>query len=170
MSEDLAGSFDRLFRTQAPRLLRFLARHTRGREDAADMLQESFVRFISLVSVRDLPANPEAYLQSIAKNLLRDRARQAITRADHLHVDIYQTVVEDDQPDALQQLQARQTIALYERALAGLKPKTREIFLRHRRDGLTYGQIASELNQSVSNVEKHMMKAIAHIDRTLGRP
>jgi RNA polymerase sigma factor (sigma-70 family) len=169
LSDDLGGSFERLFRTEAPQLLRFLARRTGRREDAADLLQEIFLRFIRVARGRPAPHNPEAYLQTIASNLVRNRARQALTRSDHLHVTIDDETLADDRPDAHRQLEARQMLALYEAALARLKPKTREVFLRHRRDGLTYNQIASELNQSVSNVEKHMMKAIAHLDRTLGR-
>ena len=65
--------------------------------------------------------------------------------------------------DALEMLEA------YEAALLKLKPKTRRIFLLHRREGLTYAQIAAEAGLSVSGVEKQMMKAIAHIDRALGR-
>jgi RNA polymerase sigma-70 factor (ECF subfamily) len=41
--------------------------------------------------------------------------------------------------------------------------------LLHRRDSLTYAEIAAQMNLTVSGVEKHMMKAIAHIDRAFGR-
>ena len=64
-------------------------------------------------------------------------------------------------------MNARELLARYEAALDGLSAKTRSIFLRHRLDGRTYPEIAKELNESVSNVEKHMMKAIAHLDRAL---
>jgi RNA polymerase sigma-70 factor (ECF subfamily) len=67
-------------------------------------------------------------------------------------------------------LQTRELTERYQAALQGLSPKTRAVFLRHRLDGLTYPEIAEELNQSVSNVEKHMMRAIAHFDRVIGRP
>jgi len=142
----LSFQIDRLFRAQAPRLMRFLTRRTGRPEDAADILQESFLRLIRAVAAESLPApkaSPEAYLQQIATNLLRDRSRRRITHAEALHDPI---------------------------ALLALRPKTRLIFLLHRRDGLTYSQIAAEAGISVSGVEKHMMKAIAHIDSALGRP
>jgi RNA polymerase sigma-70 factor (ECF subfamily) len=50
-----------------------------------------------------------------------------------------------------------------ERLLAGMEqltPRTREVFLMHRLDGLRYREIAEELGISQSAVEKHMSRAI----------
>jgi RNA polymerase sigma factor (sigma-70 family) len=166
----MTDQIDRLFRSQAPRLLRFLSRRAARREDAADLLQETFLRLVRLSSVETIPARPEAYLQRIATNLLRDQARRALTRADELHGPVDEDCLADAGPDPASQLEARELLSQYEAALMRLRTKTREIFLLHRRDGLTYAQIAAEVGLSVSGVEKHMMKAIAHIDRVVGRP
>ena len=165
----LARQIDSLFRSQSPQLLRFLLRRTRRHEDATDMLQEIFLRLIRLVSLEDLPASPEAYLQQIANNLLRDRSRRQITRSEAMHEPLDEQVIVDDKPGPAAVLEASEMLRVYEAALAKLKPKTRAIFLLHRREGLTYAQIAVEAGLSVSGVEKQMMKAIAHIDRELGR-
>jgi RNA polymerase sigma-70 factor (ECF subfamily) len=52
-------------------------------------------------------------------------------------------------------------------ALAELKPKTREIFLLNRLDGLSYTQIAVRFGISPSAIEKHMIKALAHLHKRL---
>lgn len=44
-------------------------------------------------------------------------------------------------------------------ALDSLGPRTREIFLLHRLDGLKYREIAAQLDITVSAVEKHIAKA-----------
>ncbi|HEY2659542.1 MAG TPA: sigma-70 family RNA polymerase sigma factor [Caulobacteraceae bacterium] len=160
---------ERLFRSQAPRLLRFLGRRAREREEASDMLQESFLRLIRMAKTQVLPACPEAYLQRIASNLLRDRAKQRTARAEHLHIRLDEEAICDLAPSAEAVLEARDLLSLYEAAVLSLRARTQQIFLLHRRDGLTYAQIATEVGLSVSGVEKHMMKAIAHIDRILGR-
>ncbi len=165
-----ASQIDSLFRSQAPQLLRFLRRRTQRHEDATDLLQEVFLRLIRLVSFEALPASPEAYLQQIANNLLRDRSRRQITRSEALHEPLDEQSIVDDKPGPADVLEARDLLRAYEGALVKLRPKTRAIFLLHRREGLTYAQIAVEAGLSVSGVEKHMMKAIAHIDRELGRP
>lgn len=157
-----------LFREQAPRLMRLLKRNTFGREDALDIVQEGFLRMVSMVERRAAPLNPEAYLQRIVRNLMHDHARRAAKLPQGSGQPIDVEALGDRGPGPEEALHALDLLRRYEAALAGLSPKTREVFLRHRRDGFSYIEIASQLNQSVSNVEKHMMKAIAHLDRALG--
>ncbi|MDR3511060.1 MAG: RNA polymerase sigma factor [Caulobacteraceae bacterium] len=159
---------DALFRDQAPRLMKLLARNTFGRDDALDIIQEGFLRMVCAVKRQALPLNPEAYLQSIVRNLMRDHARKAAVRRSGQHRLLDPEVLggRSDDPEAV--LQARDLLRRYEAALARLSPKTRDVFLRHRVGGFSYAEIAEQLNQSVSNIEKHMMKAIAHLDRMLG--
>ncbi len=166
----MSDQIDRLFRSQAPRLLRFFSRRTGAREDAADLLQETFLRLTRMASEDDLPTRPEAYLQRIASNLLRDRARRAIAHAEDLHEPFDEQALPTGGPGPDGLLEVRDLLHQYETALLKLRPKTRAIFLLHRRDSLTYAEIAVEMNLTVSGVEKHMMKAIAHIDRAFGRP
>ncbi|KFL46747.1 ECF-type sigma factor [Sphingobium sp. ba1] len=65
------------------------------------------------------------------------------------------------------EIEASDLLVVYERAVAGLAPKTREIFLMSRRDGMTYKEIQAKVALSMGAVEYHMMRAIAHIDRYL---
>jgi RNA polymerase sigma-70 factor (ECF subfamily) len=164
----LGDRIDHLFRAQAPRLLRFLTRHVGGRDEAADLVQESFLRLVRSTSHQPLPQNPEAYLRRIARNLVLDRAKHSGVQGRHGHAPLDEEMIADPGPGPAEILEAQDMLGRYELALTGLRPKTRRIFLLHRRDGLTYGQIAQETGLSVSGVEKHMMKAIAHIDRALG--
>ena len=50
-----------------------------------------------------------------------------------------------------------------------LRPITREIFMAHRLDGLSYAEIADRTGLSVKGVEKHMSKAIAQVTRSRRR-
>jgi len=161
---------ERLFRSQGPQLLRFLNRRTARPDDAADLLQEAFLRLTRLFALGSLPAKPEAYLQQIVSNLLKDGSRRRASRSDALHGPLDAQPIVDPAPGPADYVEARQLLHAYEDCLLKLRPKTRLIFLLHRRDGLTYAEIAVEAGLSVSGVEKHMMKAIAHIDREIGRP
>lgn len=51
---------------------------------------------------------------------------------------------------------------------AKLPPKTREVFLLSRQSGLTYSEIAEELNISVKTVEAQMSRAIKKMKLLLG--
>ena len=59
----------------------------------------------------------------------------------------------------------RERLARIERALASLPRRTREIFLAHRLDDMGYAKIADITGLSVSQVERHMAKAICQIGR-----
>src|SRR3546814_5963650 len=69
-----------LHRIHCGRLLRFFARHG-ARQDAADLVQESFARLAGARAKQGAAIErPEAYLNTIACNLLRARARIALSR------------------------------------------------------------------------------------------
>jgi RNA polymerase sigma-70 factor (ECF subfamily) len=159
------GQIDALFRRYGPRLARLLARRT-DREEAKDLLQEAFLR-LTRASDQQVLDNPEAYLKRITWNLLRDRAKSAAGRIERSLAPLPSDLEAANDSDPHQALVASQTLARYEAAMMKLKPKTREIFLLHRLDGLTYAQIAKDLGMSIGGVEKQMSKAIAHLDRAL---
>ncbi len=54
-----------------------------------------------------------------------------------------------------------------ERAMATMDRRSRAIFLAHRLDALSYEEIARRIGISVARVERHIARAIAHIDREL---
>lgn len=160
-------ALDDLYRVHGPRLLRYFSRRA-DRQDAGDLVHESFVRFANSDARRERAIEcPEAYLNRIATNLLRDRAKSALQRSLASHV------AADDVPLAgpnlVTALEARDKLNRLQTALMRLKPKTREIFLAHRLDGLSYKQIAERSGLSVKGVEWHMTKAIDHLDRVLKR-
>ena len=50
-----------------------------------------------------------------------------------------------------------------------LNPKTREIFLAKRLDGMSYAEISQRTGLSVKGIEKHMNKALKLLDRARDR-
>ena len=161
-------SLDTLYREEAPRLLRSLTRRTSNRDDARDMVHEIFCRVARLGAGGSLRLDrPQAYLSRIATNLLRDRAKQASRHmaTSHLPADEGQIAGIDQQ----RLLESRDMLTRVEAAMLRLRPKTREIFMAHRIDGLSYAEIAERTGLTVKGVEKQMSKAIAQIDRFLDR-
>ncbi|HZF43644.1 MAG TPA: RNA polymerase sigma factor [Sphingomonadaceae bacterium] len=160
---------DSLYRTEASHLTRYVARRVGCREEAADLVHDAFSRFLKLC--RGQPSaveRPAAYLHQVTRNLIRDRARSDVRRAAHLRI------VENSEsvpgPDPQHLLETRDMLRRLEAAMLKLKPKTREIFMAHRLDGMSYAEIAQRTGLSVKGVEKQMSKAITQIDRLLGRP
>ena len=160
-------ALDDLYRVHGPRLLRYFSRRA-DRQDAGDLVHESFVRFANSDACRERAIEcPEAYLNQIATNLLRDRAKSAVQRSLASHVAADEVPLAG--PDLVAALEARDKLNRLQTALMRLKPKTREIFLAHRLDGLSYKQIAERSGLSVKGVEWHMTKAIDHLERVLRR-
>lgn len=152
-----------LYRAHGGRLLRLFARHG-ARNDAADLVQESFARLAGAWTKRGTPIErPDGYLSTIAFNLLRDRARNALRCPLAWHVPLDEVPVTGYDPIAA--LEARDQLKRLQASLARLSPKTRSIFLAHRRDGVSYKDIANQTGLSVKAIERHMSKAIAYIDR-----
>jgi RNA polymerase sigma factor (sigma-70 family) len=166
-SLDGAG-LELLYRTQSPHLLRVFRRRTSSPEDAQDLVQEVFVRLAGIGAGRlKALGHPEAYVARIARNLLVNQGEAAAVRSRHLQV-----VAQEGNIAVLDQqsrLEARDTLRRLEAAVLRLKPKTRDIFLAHRVEGLSYAEIAERTGLKVKRVEKHMSKAISAIDRHMDR-
>lgn len=60
--------------------------------------------------------------------------------------------------------------ARLERAMRTVPRQTREVFLAHRLDDMSYSEIAECTGLSVREVERHMTRAITAIDRSLNGP
>lgn len=161
-------SIDVLYREHSPGLMRSLARRTSNREDARELVQEIFCRLAGLGTDRLRRLDkPQAYLGRMATNLLRDRARQAARRMADQHVEADDRLLRGTDQEAL--LETRDMLRRVEAAVLRLRPRTREIFMAHRVEGLSYAEIAERTGLSVKGVEKQMSKAIAAIDRLLER-
>lgn len=154
-----------LYREHGPWLRRFLSRRTRH-DDAGDLVQQVFTRMAALGTGHQMRiTNPIAYLRRSAKNLVADEAKLAARRSSSLHVSTQDVELRGN--DQIAALEARDMLSRIEAAMLRLKPRTREIFLAHRIDGLSYVEIAARTGMTVKGVEKQMSKAIAHLDRVL---
>lgn len=138
------------------KLLKVVARHTRGRGDAEDLLHAAYIR-LEQYRAEHTVENPSAFLIRTASNIAID-----IHRHDRLWApgDANQeTQRPDDAPLQDEVIAARDRLARVKEGLAKLTPRTREVFLMHRLHGMKYREIAVHFGISQSAVEKHIAKA-----------
>lgn len=135
-----------------------------GVQDAEDVVQDVFLR-MTYASERSSVRNKDAYVHSVALNLVRDRGRAAATRA--AVAGEFDENTRSLEPDAWQIISSRQQLAILEAALAELPQKRRAALVLRRFDGLTYLEIAETLGLSVSMVEKHVRLGLDHCRRRL---
>jgi RNA polymerase sigma-70 factor (ECF subfamily) len=169
--DTLPGSvqLELLYRNEQRALVRFFTSYRASRDEASDLVQETFLRLARVDFGRGgLLLRPAAYLRQIARNLLKDRARAA--RRHHAEAHVSADDMELAGIDEHKRLEARDSLARLEAAIMRLKPRTQEIFLAHHLEGLSYADIAARTGMSVSGVEKQIGRAFDHIHRLTGLP
>jgi RNA polymerase sigma factor (sigma-70 family) len=68
-----------------------------------------------------------------------------------------------------EQLDDAELLRRLERAIRTVPRRTREIFLAHRLDDMSYAEIAQRTGLSVREVERHMARAIYRLCREVDR-
>lgn len=152
-----------------PMLLRYFRRHLQHDADAEDLAQEALMRLMRSPTQVE---HAEAYVLRIAANLLRDRFRRDRSHHTGLHEPLEGTLHElpSEEPATDDVYASRERLERLLSALDELSPRCRQVFLLQRYDGMTYTAIARQLQVSVSAVEKHMMRALLHLQARLAEP
>jgi len=160
-------AFETLYVEEVDRIQRYFVRRAVSGDEAQDLTNIVFLRLLrSGFAGTGLIERPRAYISTIAANLLRDVRKAARRHRQDDHVPESDVILAG--PDPVAHLEARDMLDRMEQALKKLRPRTREIFLAHRIDGMSYGEIASETGLSIKGVEKHMSKALAQLRRAAG--
>jgi RNA polymerase sigma factor (sigma-70 family) len=143
-------------------LHRFLTRRLHSSQDAGDLAQDVYLRFLQLPDT-DLIRQPQAYLYRIASNLvyeyrLREKRRDVVCDPA-----VLEELAEDTADSWIPTLDERlSTGQQLERVLQQLPETYRAILLLQKRDGLSYAEIAKRLGLSVHTVQKYLFRALAH--------
>src|SRR3546814_7937484 len=117
---DTAAAFDRLYRREHQRLLRYAGQKI-GPEDASDVAQDAFMRLLDGELFAKVE-NPRAYLTRIARNLSVDRTR----RQTRDRVASYRLLLGRDGaacPDQTLRIEAMDVLHLSRRVVRGMPPK-----------------------------------------------
>lgn len=147
-------------------LLRFFAKRLPADADAEDLVQDVFVRLIRRARVSDIE-KLDGYVFQIADNLRRDLLRQRLGRPVEPLETLDESALPADPLTPDRALEGKERLAQFLAALKELPERTATIFMLHRWDQMSHADIASLVGISVSAVEKHMVRAIAHLARRM---
>ncbi|MBI1181981.1 MAG: sigma-70 family RNA polymerase sigma factor [Alphaproteobacteria bacterium] len=144
---------------------RYFMKHVANAAEAEDLVQEVFLRVARRGTVPAVEF-AEPFLFRTAVNLLRDRHRRRRVRAGGLEQLAHQQLaVEEVSPERV--LIAKENLKVAMEALGQLREQTRDIFLLHRLEKMKHQEIAELYGISVSAVEKHIIKALAHLTKRM---
>jgi RNA polymerase sigma-70 factor (ECF subfamily) len=144
-------------------LMAFFLRRVANQAEAEDLTQDALIRLASA----NTPSvqHPDAYVFQVAANLLRDRQRRNRVRSEYLFAlwGTEQGRVEARDPSRV--AEARESLASLQSAICELPDRTRNIFLLYRLEHVGKPEIAASFGISCSAVDKHLMRAVAHLVR-----
>lgn len=158
-NDSTASPVEQLYTRHRTWLRGWLHRRLGHRADAEDLAHDTFVRVLcSRQEVGEL-RQPMAFLAKIANDLLINRwRRQAIERA---YLEALAARPEALEPSPEERLLTIETLLQLDSLLVGLSMPVRRICFLSQLDGLTYPQIAAQLNLSVAQVQRAMGKAFS---------
>ena len=165
---DAGAPLEDVFRTFSAELRQFVRRRLRQPENAADLTQEVFERFIR--GGRHLTArNPHAYLFGIATHVIAEASR-----SDRRSVVTYDSEASDRAaegllatgPDELQAVAIEEELA---RALDQLSNAQRAAILLTKRDGLSCKEAARKMGTTEGSVRVYVCEARAKLKQMLKR-
>ena len=164
MTRDATPAFEAFYRVEHRRLLRFFRRNV-GRDEAPDLVQETFARLLRSGAF-ERTDNPQAYLTRSARNLLIDRAR----RQQQSQAVIFPFDEGSDapvHPEQTWRIEEADLRRAYGRALRSLSRRTRRVFMMHRMRRMTYTEIAKQLGIGDKGVQHHMSLALVRLRHAL---
>lgn len=126
-------------------------------EQAADLVQETFIRVMTARPNIASLEQPRAYLSSIAKNLAIDYWRRK--ELEEAYLAALALLPEHEAPSPEQSLLVMEALERVDKVLQSLPSVTQQVFLLSQLEGLTYATIAAQLNCSVPTIKRHMHKA-----------
>lgn len=144
-----------------PALRAYIVKRVRTPQDAEDLLQDMASKV--LTAPDNSIANQQAYLFSVASNLLKDWRRRHVLRDGVEQIAIYDFDFADDAALPSTVLDGRQRLGRLQRGLRRLPPDMRQAFVLNRIQGLTLAATAEETDLSVARVRKLVERALTRL-------
>ncbi len=166
------AAFEVLLDRHRPGVFRFLARFTGDEARAEDLAQECWMRFLDAAPRWSPEGRFKTWLYAVARNLATDEARRAAHRS-HAPLDARvrgQPLAEAVPDGARAPEEAAGDAELRPRllrAIAGLPPEQREVFLLREYEGIPFAGIAEVTGAPVPTVKSRMRYALEALRRAL---
>lgn len=166
----MADNMDQLFRLYHSELQQMAYRRVHDRELAADLTQDTFLRYVGLDRAQRTGqiANPRFFLIRVLRNLIIDFGRSRMRRGVPASLEVVQHELLDDAPGPAEMLLLKEQLCLLHQALDELPANCRQALLLNRIEGMGHAAIAERLGVSPSMVSKYIMRALSHCACRLG--
>jgi RNA polymerase sigma-70 factor (ECF subfamily) len=167
MGETVQALVARLFAEHDGALRRFFRRRVRREADVAELAQDVYRRMLTVSDPSEI-RNPEAYMFTVANNLLGERA--VLARRERDSVDVEDPTVQErlaEIPSFGGQIDTERRVRRLRQVLLQLTPDCRLAVVLHFWHQQTYEEIAERLGVSTNMVKKHLSNALVHCRRRM---
>lgn len=151
-----------------PALVAYFQRRCGNAAEAEDLAQDVILRALSHAEWSS-PEEARGYIFRIALNRWRDRGRRKVTHGTEIDWDDDSALSAGEEISPERVLTGQEQLRRVAAALQELEPRTRDVFVLCRLEQMKQKEIADVLGISVSAVEKHLVKALAHVARRMDK-
>jgi len=144
-----ARTFKETFLPLSDQLYRLALRFLRNREEAEDVVQETFLKLLKMGDRIDEYRSPAALAMTLARNTALDRIRTKHTVSEG-EVTLPEDVDPDDPPDV--QLDRKEKASRVRTIINGIKEPGRTVIHMRDVEGCDFEEIAAVTNMTVNNV------------------
>ena len=147
------NAFSELYEHYRPRVYRFAFKLLRDRDQAEDIVQETFLKAQKSIHTLDQSYSLVSWLFAITRNEVYSQIRR--TRSNG------QVDVDDvwDSETPLDELIGAETVEIVQNMIAQLKPDYKEVILLREYERMSYAEIASVTQNTESAVKARLFKA-----------
>lgn len=167
MGEGDRSAFSLLYRRYWEDLFITASRSLRGKEEAADVVQDVFLSLWNRRNELNLQGSLAAYLHTSVRYKCIHYIEKNITRRDYL-VQLAEVAISASFPSAEINLQLKEMQQTINNAVAKMPPKMQEVYKLSRREHLSNKEISDCMSISVETVKKHIQHALHLIRKDLG--
>lgn len=157
--EGHGASFETLVRTHQKRILHFVLKHIDNRDDAEELVQETFLQAHRSLESFQGNAQFSTWLTGIALNLVRNHANRSPGYRYHFVDDEYLQSMASDTGDPVSENEFDELLERTGIELERLSPELRDSLVMVAMEGLPYEEVAERTSTNVNNVKNRLFRA-----------
>ncbi len=150
-------AFEQLYHMHSGMLLANIRSLVKDREASCDLLQDLYVKVWEYRQTIDLDKSYEAFLFTVARNLVYDHLRKiALDRKKRLEL---MNIVLESYPHVEEHMIAKEQEGLLANAVNRLPEQCRRVYKLSKLEGKSHQEISHILRISLATVNNHMVRA-----------
>lgn len=167
LKEKDKGTFQKVFEALYPRLVSYSYKFTYDQPASEDLVQESFIYLWENISTLKIDKSIQSYLFAMVRNRSLNHLKKLNVTDSNFFIDISITLSEDFSEDIVTEGEMKLLIQRAEDILKCLPDKMQEVFKLKVIHGLSYKEIAEEMDISTNTVKTQLKRAKSKIEAAL---